>query len=203
MYGASVIGWDSVWLASLYLFPLPLSPISPQPSPSPTPTPVSASHQHHYHTQHQPSPSLPPSSLSSSSSSPVSCSTLFVANLELHHTEDEVANLFGKWVTSCHVYLCILYGYFGVCKYGGGFHLFLYLSIYISLPMAGMLCTIISHTENTFHTETSFWDIEVPQNISIWDTLECPKCPLITHYVYKEVIFIGRFHYYIVLYGEL
>ena len=96
MYGASVIGWDSVWLASLYLFPLPLSPISPQPSPSPTPTPVSASHQHHYHTQHQPSPSLPPSSLSSSSSSPVSCSTLFVANLELHHTEDEVANLFGK-----------------------------------------------------------------------------------------------------------
>ncbi|CAI8033020.1 Cell wall integrity protein scw1 [Geodia barretti] len=66
------------------------------PSPSPTPTPVSASHQHHYHTQHQPSPSLPPSSLSSSSSSPVSCSTLFVANLELHHTEDEVANLFGN-----------------------------------------------------------------------------------------------------------
>ena len=42
---------------------------------------------------------------------------------------------------SCHVMcicVCVLCGYFGVCKYGGGgFYLFLYLSIYI--PMAGML----------------------------------------------------------------
>jgi RNA recognition motif-containing protein len=58
------------------------------PSPSPTPTPVS-SHQH---------TTLPPSGLSSTSSSvlssPSSCSTLFVANFEVQHTEEEVADLF-------------------------------------------------------------------------------------------------------------
>ena len=29
---------------------------------------------------------------------------------------------------SCHVYLCmcVLYGYFGVCEYGGGFYLYLF-----------------------------------------------------------------------------
>ena len=38
---------------------------------------------------------------------------------------------------SCHVYLylcmCVMYGYFGVCEYGGGGSLSIYLSIYLWL----------------------------------------------------------------------
>lgn len=73
-------------------YPLP-SPMyyTLMPSPSPTPTPVSSQH----HT------SLPPSGLSSSSTSSLSssssCSTLFVANLELQHTEEEVADVFRNY----------------------------------------------------------------------------------------------------------
>ena len=62
-----------------------------QHSPSPTPTPVPGQ-------QH---PVLPPSMLSTSSSSSSSstpCSTLFVANLELQHTEEEIRDIFKRCV---------------------------------------------------------------------------------------------------------
>ena len=76
--------------ANVHVHVSPPLPPSKQPSPSPTPTPVS-SHQH---------TTLPPSGLSSTSSSvlssPSSCSTLFVANFEVQHTEEEVADLFRK-----------------------------------------------------------------------------------------------------------
>lgn len=72
--------------------PLPsLPPHHLQHSPSPTPTPVPG----------QQLPVLPPSMLSTSSSSPSSsstpCSTLFVANLELQHTEEEIRDIFRRY----------------------------------------------------------------------------------------------------------